>query len=97
LDSKGSHYVNNAADVRGIFEDSGKVAAVFQGHNHKGGYNLINGIHYYTLKAMCEGPFPQNNAYAVVEMSADRITINGYANVDDMELSFFDAGALLTR
>jgi hypothetical protein len=87
LNSKGRHYVNNAADVRSILENSGKVTAVFQGHDHAGGHNLINGIHYYTMKAMCKGPFPQNNAYAVVEVSADRIIINGYASVDDLELN----------
>jgi alkaline phosphatase len=87
LDGKGRAYVNNAADVRKILEDSGKVAAVFQGHRHSGDHNLINGIHYYTLKAMCQGPFPQNNAYAVVELSPNRIFINGYASVEDLELS----------
>lgn len=87
LDGQGSYYVNNASDVRRILEDSGKVAGVFQGHRHAGGYNLINGIHYYTLKAMVEGPFPQNNAYAIVEVFDEKITISGYANVDDMELN----------
>ena len=87
LDGQGSVYVKNAGDVRRILEDSGKVAAVFQGHHHSGSYNLINGIHYYTLKAMIEGPFPENNAYAIVEMSDNGITITGYVNVDDMQLN----------
>ncbi len=87
LEGQGSLYVDNAVAVRTILEDSGKVLAVFQGHHHAGSYNLINGIHYYTLKAMVEGPFPQNNAYAVVEVLPDRIIITGYVNVDDVELA----------
>ena len=79
LDGTGSHYVKNAADVRRILELSGKVMAVFQGHYHVGSYNEIQGIHYYTLKAMVEGSGPQNSAYAIVEVRADRsITVSAY-------------------
>ena len=79
LDGAGSHYVNNAADVRKILEASGKVMAVFQGHYHAGSYHEIQGIHYYTLKAMVEGSGVQNNAYAIVEVHADRsITVSAY-------------------
>jgi len=63
--------------VRKVLEDSGKVVAVFQGHHHAGSYNLINGIHYYTLAAMCEGPYPENNAYAIVEVLGDRMIVTG--------------------
>lgn len=86
LDGGGSHYVNNAADVRSILEDSEKVIAVFQGHQHKGDHSIINGIHYYTLKAMCQGPYPDNSAFAVVEINHDRINITGYADVEDRNL-----------
>lgn len=79
LDGTGSHYVKNAADVRRILELSGKVMAVFQGHYHTGNYNEIQGIHYYTLKAMVEGSGARNSAYAIVEVHADRsITVSAY-------------------
>jgi len=87
LDGAGSYYVKNAAEVRAILEDSGKVAAVFQGHHHAGGYRRLQGIHYYTLKAMVEGPYPANNAYALVDVLPDKIVINGYANVEDRQLA----------
>lgn len=87
LDGEGNVYVRNAAAVRRILEDSENVLAVFQGHRHSGSYSLINGIHYYTLKAIVEGPFPQNNAYAIVELQPDRIIVTGYANVEGRELS----------
>jgi len=88
LDGTGSHYVNNAAAVRQILEQSGKVLAVFQGHRHDGGYSLINGIHYYTLKAVIEGPGPENNSYAVVKVRPDMsITITGYRKAVGKQLS----------
>jgi len=87
LDGTGSTYVKNAAAVRTVLENSGKVAAVFQGHHHAGSYKLINGIHYYTLKAMVERAYPANNAFAIVEIIPnDRIIIDGYISVDDKEL-----------
>jgi predicted phosphodiesterase len=87
LDGTGDHYVKNGGDVRKILEDSGKVLAVFQGHNHQGGYNLINRIHYYTLKAMVEGSGQENNAYAVVEVHPDKtIVVTGYRKAVSMDL-----------
>ncbi len=79
LHGTGSHYVNNAADVRQILEASGKVLAVVQGHYHSGAYSQIRGIHYYTLRAMVEGSGAENNAYAIVEVHSDRsITVSAY-------------------
>jgi predicted phosphodiesterase len=87
LDGTGSHYVNNAAEVRHFLEQSGRVLAVFQGHLHDGGYSLINGIHYYTLKAMVEGSGPENNSYAIVEVRPDMsINITGYRKAVDKRL-----------
>jgi len=88
LDGDGSHYVKNAAEVRQIIEQSGKVLAVFQGHRHDGGYSLIEGIHYYTLKAVVEGPAPENNSYAVIEVRPDmNITVTGYRQAVDKQLA----------
>jgi alkaline phosphatase len=49
-------------------EKSKKVKCVFQGHEHKGGYEQINGIHYYTLKGLIEGDFPASNSFAIVTL-----------------------------
>lgn len=70
LDGEGDLSVKNAAEVRKVLEEGHKVLAVFQGHHHEGGYNLINNIHYYTQKAMVEGPGLDNNAYVLVELDA---------------------------
>ncbi len=79
LDEDESHSVVNAATVRGILQVTGKVLAVFQGHNHKGSYSCIEGIHYYTLKALVEGSGKENNSYAIAEVRKDRsIVVTGY-------------------
>ncbi len=88
LDGTGSVYVNNAADVRQILQASGKVLAVFQGHHHSGSYSNIAGIHYYTLKALVEGPDAENNSYAISEVHPDgSITITGYRKAVSKQLT----------
>jgi predicted phosphodiesterase len=79
LDGTGSHTVKNAAEVRHILQKSKRVLAVFQGHNHAGQYSQIEGIHYYTLKAMVEGSDKESNSFAIVEMDAQHnLVVNGY-------------------
>ncbi len=79
LDGTGSVFVNNAADVRQVLEKSRKVHAVFQGHDHRGDYRAINGIHYYTLKGAVEGPGAENNSYANVLLRSDEtLELTGY-------------------
>jgi predicted phosphodiesterase len=43
------HTIKNASAVRALLEESGKVLAVFSGHDHAGGYSNIKGIHYIVL------------------------------------------------
>lgn len=71
LDGTDSVSVRNAQQVRAILEESGKVQVVFQGHHHEGRYNRIKGIHYYTLRAVVEGPGADSNSYAIVEVADD--------------------------
>jgi alkaline phosphatase len=71
LDVSDDYGVKNAVAVRELLERSGKVLAVFQGHNHKNDYREINGIHYVTLNAMVEGESADDNAYACVELFAN--------------------------
>lgn len=81
-DEKDSHGVKNAPEVRKVLEGAGNVLAVFQGHNHAGAHKKINGIHYFTLRAMVEGSIGEdrrNSSYAVVSIDRNhRITIRGF-------------------
>lgn len=49
-----NHRLSNAANIRSILEDSGKVRSVWQGHYHPGHKNTHNGIQYTALPALCE-------------------------------------------
>lgn len=79
LDVKPPLGIKNAPEVRKVLEESGKVLVVLQGHDHKGGYQEIGGIHYVTLTAMVEGSGEENNAYAVMDvLPGDAIRIKGF-------------------
>jgi Calcineurin-like phosphoesterase/TAT (twin-arginine translocation) pathway signal sequence len=87
LDGDGHASIRNRVEVRALLEASRRVLAVFQGHDHPGGYTLINGIHYYTLRAVIEGSGEANNAYAVAEISpAGDIVVTGYRRALSMAL-----------
>jgi predicted phosphodiesterase len=78
LHASGQYFVNNAAAIRAIMEASGKVKAVFTGHNHINDLDAVGGIPYYAMMAMTEGAYP-TNAYSVVRyMSDGAIVIDGY-------------------
>lgn len=78
LDAAGGDYaVNNAAAVRSILETSGKVKAVFTGHQHINGLQRVNGIPYCLMMAMTEGQYP-TTAYALISVRSDnRVTVFG--------------------
>ncbi|MCW3787393.1 metallophosphoesterase [Plebeiibacterium sediminum] len=88
LDGKGDLYVNNSSKVRKILENSGNVLAVFQGHKHEGDLQLINGIVYFTLKAMVEGSGEQNSSYSIVSVEpSGTIKVEGYRKAESYELN----------
>lgn len=82
------HQVKNAAEVRQVLENSNRVLAVFHGHQHGGGYHQINGIHYYTLKAVVENSGSENNSYAILEIEENGdLMLNGYRREADLEMA----------
>ena len=88
LGGKGGTYVRNSQEVRNIFQQSGKVLAAFNGHEHNGGYTSIEGIHYYTLKAVVDGSGSENNSYAIVEVLPDNnIIVTGYRKAISKDFS----------
>ncbi len=79
LDVSNDHGVRNCPDVRKIFEESGKVLAVFQGHSHQNDLREIGGIHYCTLVAMVEGSGAENNGYSIMQLAANgTIRLKGF-------------------
>jgi hypothetical protein len=81
LDAPPPYGVGNAAEVRRVLEASGKVVAVFQGHQHAGDRRTINGIDYVTLRALIEGKHLGNNAFAALEIPRQGAwALQGYGN-----------------
>ena len=79
LDGEGDTHVKNSPEVRAALERSKKVLAVFTGHDHPGAYASVNGIHYYTQKAIVEGTGPEHNAYTIVDVEVNgNMTVTGY-------------------
>lgn len=79
LDVHGSYGIKSAPEVRSILEQSGRVLAVFQGHNHVNDHKELNGIHYCTLAAVIEGSGPAHNAYAFLDVFPDRsLKVTGF-------------------
>lgn len=86
LDAEPPYGIKNAAEVRKVLENSGRVLAVLQGHYHPGDYREVKGIHYCTLSAMIEGSGPENNAYAVMDvLPGGTIRISGFRRQRDCE------------
>ena len=88
LDGSGAYYVKNAAQVREVLEKSGKVIAVLQGHRHEGAFSTINGIPYFTFKALVEGAGPWNSSYSIVDVMPDlSVRVLGYRNAESRSFS----------
>ena len=55
------HIIKNADEIRSVIK--GNAAMVLQGHYHTGAENIVDGIPYITLRAMCEG---EENSYRIL-------------------------------
>ncbi|MFW5832702.1 MAG: metallophosphoesterase [Pseudomonadota bacterium] len=55
---------------------SGTVVAHFSGHNHDGNYGVVGGTHFVNLTGMVETA--DTNAFAIVDLHADRLEIRGF-------------------
>ena len=70
LDVEPPYGVNNAAEIREILQQSGRVRGVFQGHEHGGACTDIAGIRYTTVAGMVEGADVARSPFIVIEADA---------------------------
>lgn len=71
--------------LRAIFETSGKVRAVFNGHVHRNHLDVINGIPYVTLQSLIENldddaPGRPASAHAIARLEDRRIVVRVHGN-----------------
>ena len=84
--SEKHHLIKNAKAVRKVLEASGKVRAVVTGHQHGGGHSKVNGIPYYTLRAMVEGPAPESSSYAEGAIwPSGAFTVTGWRRAESLD------------
>jgi len=90
--------VDNRAELRRIFEESGKVRAVFNGHLHRNNVDVIRGIPYVTFQSLIENldddaPGRPAAAYGVVHLSRERMVVRVGGNDPARFQLEFDATA----
>lgn len=76
--------LRNAPELRRLFEESGKVRAVFSGHHHDGDFAAVNGIPYFTLAAMCG----EGTAFALVTADRGAVSVEGFGRQPSLSFSF---------
>lgn len=74
----------NDEAVVAVLEGHPAVKAYFNGHNHAGHYAEKQGLHFVTFRGMVETG--NTSAYAVVSLTEDRITIDGFGREPDRVL-----------
>jgi len=52
------------------------------GHDHKGGYQEVNGVHLLTLRGMVEG---SEYSYGILELQKDNVNLIGYGDQPDLD------------
>lgn len=79
------HYalLSNRTEVKKILEQSGKVRAVFNAHQHWNKMHVENNIPYFTLTSMSEN-FRNDGiptkAYTIVSLDQDKIAVDVHGN-----------------
>ena len=85
------HLLWDHAEVLEILDGAHAFAAWINGHDHAGGFAMRRGAAHVTLPGMVEADAKQN-AYAVVEVHADRLEILGVGGVTSRTLRFAKPG-----
>lgn len=82
LDAEDDTCIANAAEVRRVIEESGKVKCVVQGHWHEGSFREVGGVAYYSAPASVFDYVGESDAHSLIEVFPSggvRITLFGYA------------------
>jgi len=71
-----NHNLWNRNDLIDLISEYSCVKLFFNGHNHTGDYEIKDGVHYLTFKAMVNTD--DSNSYATAFFTKDSIFISGY-------------------
>ena len=86
----GEPKIPNGLSVRAVLEEPGNVIAVFQGHDHWGGYTQIEAIHHVTFAALIGriGGKPLTWAYVTLAPESRTIEIVGEGEQQHVHLDY---------
>jgi alkaline phosphatase len=86
----GGPEILNHLEVQAILLEDGDVIAVFQGHDHWGGYSLIDGIHYITFRSLMDRPegVPPTYAFVTLDPETRTLEIVGEGEQESYSLSY---------
>jgi predicted phosphodiesterase len=79
------HNLWNDHEIVNIIEQSSKVVAFINGHNHSGDYEFQNGIHYITVSGMVDTMI---SSYGILEFYKDHLVLKGYGNQKTLVLNY---------
>jgi predicted phosphodiesterase len=80
-----AHTLWNHHEVLEILRKHDSVKLWINGHNHAGGCEELNGIHFITLKGMVETE--NENAFARITLTNNSIKVTGYGREENRELT----------
>jgi 3',5'-cyclic AMP phosphodiesterase CpdA len=86
------HNLWDCERLTALFRRSGNVAAYLSGHNHAGNLGRDGSTWYVNFKGMVDTE--KDNAFAVVELYADRIEIIGHGREESRSLPLQETGTL---
>ncbi|MEY0452355.1 metallophosphoesterase [Proteus terrae] len=70
------HNMWDSERILSLLTSYNNVVAYFCGHNHEGNYGKLSGIHFVNFKGMVETP--TSNAFSTVDITNNKLIINGY-------------------
>ncbi len=79
------HNLWNDQEIIDIIEHSSNIVAFINGHNHSGGYDFKNGIHYITIFGMVD---TMVSSYGILEFYKDILVLKGFGNQKTLELKY---------
>ena len=77
------HNLWNDYEIIRIIENRSNIVAYINGHNHSGGYDHKNGIHYITISGMVNTMI---NSYGILEIYEESLILKGYGNQESYNL-----------
>jgi hypothetical protein len=82
----GSHNLFNSEEVLNVLKLYPNIISWLNGHNHNGGYDNSNMIHFVTFRGMVETE--ATNSFAVVEVYPSKLWIKGFGREKNQILAY---------